>query len=220
MKKFICLLLALAMVLSLAACGGDTPASTNAPQSTQATQAPETTKAPETAASTEADKATKYTNKVTTTTDDGDGEKGVITIKGITSTKDTEATQYKITETKAPDGYNKMTAPFYLEAKKSDEGIHTTTKTKIYKDAKGNITSTETQTFVEFVTDVDSYNKANSVDPEETSVPVYQFKNIVNEQGTELPSTGGIGTTIFYVVGAILVIGAGVILITRRRMDA
>lgn len=54
MKKFICLLLALAMVLSLAACGGDTPASTNAPQSTQATQAPETTKAPETAASTEA----------------------------------------------------------------------------------------------------------------------------------------------------------------------
>ena len=41
-----------------------------------------------------------------------------------------------------------------------------------------------------------------------------------NTQGTALPSTGGIGTTIFYVVGAILVIGAGVILITRRRMDA
>ena len=41
-----------------------------------------------------------------------------------------------------------------------------------------------------------------------------------NTRGTELPSTGGIGTTIFYVVGALLVIGAGVILITRRRMDA
>jgi predicted small lipoprotein YifL len=54
MKKLIVFVLALAMVLSLAACGGDTPASTNAPQSTQATQAPETTKAPETAASTEA----------------------------------------------------------------------------------------------------------------------------------------------------------------------
>ena len=171
-------------------------------------------------ASTEADKATKYTNKVTTSTNDSDGEKGVITIKGITSTKEAETTQYKITETKAPDGYNKMTAPFYLEAKKSDEGIHTTTKTKIYKDAQGNITSTETQTFVEFVTDVDSYNTSSSVDPEETSVPVYQFKNIVNEQGTELPSTGGIGTTIFYVIGTILVLGAGVVLITRRRMDA
>ena len=41
-----------------------------------------------------------------------------------------------------------------------------------------------------------------------------------NTQGTSLPSTGGIGTTIFYVVGAILVIGAGVVLVTRRRMDA
>lgn len=43
---------------------------------------------------------------------------------------------------------------------------------------------------------------------------------IDNNKGTVLPSTGGIGTTIFYVVGAILVIGAGVVMITRRRMDA
>ena len=41
---------------------------------------------------------------------------------------------------------------------------------------------------------------------------------VVNEAGTELPSTGGIGTTIFYIIGAILVIGAGVLLVTRRRM--
>jgi len=40
-----------------------------------------------------------------------------------------------------------------------------------------------------------------------------------NLSGTVLPSTGGIGTTIFYIVGAILVIGAGVVLVTRRRMD-
>ena len=43
---------------------------------------------------------------------------------------------------------------------------------------------------------------------------------IENNSGTELPSTGGIGTTIFYIVGALLVIGAGVIMITRRRMNA
>jgi LPXTG-motif cell wall-anchored protein len=43
---------------------------------------------------------------------------------------------------------------------------------------------------------------------------------IVNQAGKELPSTGGIGTTIFYITGAVLVIGAGVVLITRRRMDA
>lgn len=43
---------------------------------------------------------------------------------------------------------------------------------------------------------------------------------ITNTQGTELPSTGGIGTTIFYLVGAILVLGAGILLVTRRRMSA
>jgi LPXTG-motif cell wall-anchored protein len=40
-----------------------------------------------------------------------------------------------------------------------------------------------------------------------------------NTKGVELPSTGGIGTTIFYVIGAILVLGAGILLVTRRRMD-
>ena len=42
---------------------------------------------------------------------------------------------------------------------------------------------------------------------------------IINRQGTELPSTGGIGTTIFYVVGSILVVAAGVLLITKKRMS-
>ena len=43
---------------------------------------------------------------------------------------------------------------------------------------------------------------------------------IVNQKGSLLPSTGGIGTTIFYVVGGILVIGAGILLVTKRRMKA
>ena len=42
---------------------------------------------------------------------------------------------------------------------------------------------------------------------------------IENKSGTELPSTGGIGTTIFYVLGSILVIGAVVLLIARKRMS-
>ena len=44
--------------------------------------------------------------------------------------------------------------------------------------------------------------------------------NVENLSGTVLPSTGGIGTTVFYILGAILVIGAGVVLVTRRRMNA
>lgn len=43
---------------------------------------------------------------------------------------------------------------------------------------------------------------------------------IVNKQGSQLPETGGIGTTIFYVVGVVLMLGAGVLLITKRRMSA
>lgn len=41
---------------------------------------------------------------------------------------------------------------------------------------------------------------------------------VINNNGTELPSTGGIGTTIFYVVGMILVAGAAILLVSRRRM--
>ena len=43
---------------------------------------------------------------------------------------------------------------------------------------------------------------------------------IENKSGTELPSTGGMGTTIFYVIGSILLIGAAVLLITKKRMSA
>ena len=36
-------------------------------------------------------------------------------------------------------------------------------------------------------------------------------------QGTILPSTDGIGTTIFYILGGLLVVGAAVILVARRK---
>ncbi len=42
---------------------------------------------------------------------------------------------------------------------------------------------------------------------------------VLNQSGTELPSTGGIGTTIFYVVGGVLVVGAAVLLVTKKRME-
>lgn len=43
---------------------------------------------------------------------------------------------------------------------------------------------------------------------------------VVNQTGGLLPSTGGIGTTIFYIVGALLIIGAAIYLISKKRMSA
>ena len=43
-------------------------------------------------------------------------------------------------------------------------------------------------------------------------------ETVVNKTGAELPSTGGIGTTLFYVFGGILFLGAAVVLVARRRV--
>ena len=43
---------------------------------------------------------------------------------------------------------------------------------------------------------------------------------ILNQSGTILPSTGGIGTTIFYIAGAFLVLISGVVLIAKKRTDS
>lgn len=60
------------------------------------------------------------------------------------------------------------------------------------------------------VNDIDDWTKSDFV----------FTTDIQNYAGVQLPSTGGIGTTIFYVVGGIMVLGACVLLITKKRMSA
>ena len=43
---------------------------------------------------------------------------------------------------------------------------------------------------------------------------------VLNQSGTELPSTGGMGTNVFYVLGGVLVLAAVVLLVTRKRMSS
>ncbi|MGN1344810.1 MAG: SpaH/EbpB family LPXTG-anchored major pilin [Traorella sp.] len=45
-----------------------------------------------------------------------------------------------------------------------------------------------------------------------------QTAGVENKSGVELPSTGGMGTTLFYIVGGLLVVGAAILLITKKRM--
>jgi fimbrial isopeptide formation D2 family protein/LPXTG-motif cell wall-anchored protein len=47
---------------------------------------------------------------------------------------------------------------------------------------------------------------------------VDKLVKVENKTGTVLPSTGGVGTTMIYLVGAVLVLGSGVVLATKRRV--
>ena len=128
------------------------------------------------------------TNRITTP------ESGVIVVKGVASGS------YTITEFKAPDGYNKLTGPVTVVAKKTGE---TTTNTTVYLDENGDIVNKET-------------NKEVKVEIPNIAATVLV---VVNKAGTQLPSTGGMGTTIFYVLGSVLVLGAVVLLVTKKRMS-
>ena len=124
----------------------------------------------------------------------------------ITSVKNDEGTtftfsglddgDYRLTETKTPDGYNTIDPiEFTITAThevKSDNPALTS--------LNGNATTGEI-TFT-----------SNTGDGSLTA-------DVVNKSGATLPETGGMGTTLFYIVGGILVLGAGILLITRRRMS-
>lgn len=129
------------------------------------------------------------TNQITTP------DSGVIVVKGVKSG------DYKITEVTAPAGYNKLTAPVTVEAVQTGE---TSTHTTTYLDKDGNVVD-KTAKVTEVKVDIDTIAATAVV--------------VVNKAGTELPSTGGMGTTIFYVLGAVLVVGAGVLLVTKKRMS-
>lgn len=129
------------------------------------------------------------TNQITTP------DSGVIVVKGVKSGT------YEIKEVTAPAGYNKLTAPVTVEAVKTGE---TSTHTTVYLDKDGNVVD-ETAKVTEVKVDIDNIAATAVV--------------VVNKAGTELPSTGGMGTTIFYVLGAVLVVGAGVLLVTKKRMS-
>lgn len=105
---------------------------------------------------------------------------------------------YFLKETKAPTGYNLMKDEVKVEIIANTNNGH----------------NGATQALIGTAISIDDGTPAHT--PEK---PVgIEGVDIDNKQGVELPETGGIGTTIFYVIGAALMIGAGVVLVTRRRM--
>ena len=113
----------------------------------------------------------------------------------------------RIFETEAPEGYNKLTESKTLSPQVLDKQVYKMDGYEKY-DADGNLVEhveTETTEYTQVTKNLSELDAA--------------ALEIVNQSGTVLPSTGGIGTTIFYVVGSILVVAAGVLLVTKKRMS-
>ena len=109
---------------------------------------------------------------------------------------------YFLQETKAPAGYNLLKDPVEVKI------TATTTNGQNWTDGQASSALTKLE--------VTAAGQAGTGD---TSTGIASI-TIANNKGSTLPETGGIGTTIFYVVGSILVIGAAVLLVTKKRMSA
>ena len=102
--------------------------------------------------------------------------------------------EYTLTETYTPEGYNTCSP------------ITFTVTAPYNEDATAVVGGTVTWT---------SNNDNVKYDAEKKAF----YVEVLNTTGKVLPSTGGIGTTIFYVLGTVLVLGAAVLLITKKRMQ-
>lgn len=172
---------------------------------------------------------TKFTPDSQTKTYTWDVDVFKYTMNGETETALADA---KFTLSKNSDGSNPIALVpegnnVYRVAKTGETG----TVTEITTDATGKFTIKGLDADTYYLTETAApagYNKLagpvtivigeNGVVNGTTEAPqgVDEVK-ILNQSGTELPSTGGIGTTIFYVIGGVLVIGAAAMLIAKRK---
>lgn len=109
---------------------------------------------------------------------------------------------YHLKETKAPTGYNLLTNAITVVI------TATTTNGQTWTDGQASSALT---------------NLAVTADGTDgTGVPSTGIAGITvaNNKGHTLPETGGMGTTLIYVIGAVLVLGAAVLLVAKKRTGA
>lgn len=116
---------------------------------------------------------------------------GMIIIRGLAGG------EYTVTETKAPGGYNKLTASITMPLKQGNNPTAGVSVTNVKKLLAANGKPLDTP--IEFQN--------------------VHVKEIENNMGTVLPETGGIGTTLFITLGALAVIGTGLFLVTNKRIS-
>ena len=167
---------------------------------------------------------------------DADGQ---ILIKGV------DIGTYSFTEGKAPSGYVLLTDSVDVTAQMDSASTGTTYNTKTITRYFEAVTSSEWDSYSGDVytknsddkftlatkpdTYTDGYYKLVSVTTEAASSSDVNYVEytfdvnvasvlVENAAGIALPGTGGMGTTLFYIIGCILIFGAAVLLITRKRM--
>lgn len=127
--------------------------------------------------------------------------------KAITAVKNEEGTtftftglddgKYRLTETVTPAGYNSIDPIEYTVTAEHDIESDNPALTSL----TGNVTTGE----ITFTSNTSEGSLSTDV---------------VNNAGSTLPETGGIGTTIFYVLGGMLVVCAVVLMVSKKRMSA
>lgn len=101
---------------------------------------------------------------------------------------------YTITELVAPDGYNLLTKPITITI------------------------SASSVTFGSCTWSINNGDTDLNVDADDHTL---YLLTVINKAGSTLPSTGGMGTKLFYTIGGILMAGAAIVLVVRkRRSDA
>lgn len=134
------------------------------------------------------------TEVVKTMTIDG-SDKSLFTLSGL------DDGEYTLTETVTPANYNTISPiTFTVNATHEIEWDSISTRDNVLTSLTGD------KKVGEITFDVDKTAGSLST-------------NVINNIGTTLPGTGGIGTTIFYVIGGGLMVAAAILLITKKRME-
>lgn len=123
---------------------------------------------------------------------------------------------YKLTETQVPANFNGIKPITFKVTGTHTELVDPLDKTT-KKDKNGAYVLTALTGTVETASEnQDASFAATTEDGKITGLTT----TITNASGIELPHTGGVGTTIFYIAGSILVLAAVIFLVTKRRMNA
>ncbi len=134
---------------------------------------------------------------------DGNG-KGILVsdVDGLFGVSGLDAGIYYLEEVKAPAGYNLLKDPVKLTIDAEISGAETNQPPTIGK--------------LDLITE----GKDGSITTEGNKDNGTVSLEVQNNMGALLPSTGGMGTTLFYIAGAALVLAAGVLFMMKRRTDS